>query len=473
MVETYAVGAGPEAGRLGLLSADDGGGMATRVGVRLIPVDRETGQARVLSDLGAHVAWYGPMPRWGKARDAKPAALLEEIERSGLRGRGGGWFPTARKMRAVIASAAERSSMSSGRKPVLIANAMEGEPASTKDAVLLSHAPHLVLDGMVAAAAAVGAKEAYIALHRGSAVIAVVDAAIAQRKDPVKIRLITPPARYVASEESALAHWAGNGLAVPVFDERPFEHGMNGRPTLVQNAETLAHLALIARHGGQWFADRGDPQAPGTTLVSVGGSVAYPGVIEVPTGTPVDEILRLCGGLTGPVDALLTGGYGGAWVRRDELLAVPWSPEPVSAVGGVIGAGILWALSSQICPMDEIASVAHWMAGESAGQCGPCRFGLPSVADDLALLAGDRVTSEDTARLKRRLGLVINRGACKHPDGVVRFVSTGLHAFAPEVAMHLNGRCGATAITSPRQQGRLPLPAGREIPVKAPGKDFQ
>lgn len=447
--------------------------MATRVGVRLIPVDRESGQAQSLTDLGAHEQWYGPMPRWGKGKDRRPELLLAEIEASGLRGRGGGWFPTARKMQAVLASAARRSAFGSGRKTVLIANAMEGEPASSKDAVLVWHAPHLILDGMVAAAVAIGAGEAYLAVHRGSQLVPALDAAITARRDSVKIRLVTPPHRYVASEESALAHWLGDGMATPVFDERPFQKGMNGRPTLVLNAETLANIALIARHGGRWFAERGDPQAPGTTLVTVGGAVARPGVIEVPTGTATSEIIDLCGGLVGPVDALLTGGYGGAWARREAIWQVPWSPVPVAEAGGVVGAGILWPMSAQICPLDEIASVAHWMAGESAGQCGPCRFGLPSIAEDLALLAGERVRAEDTARLKRRLGLVVNRGACKHPDGVVRFVSTGLHAFAAEVAMHLNGRCTATASSAGSHQARLPLPSGRTIPVKPPGKDFQ
>lgn len=447
--------------------------MTTRVGVRLIPVDRDSGQALVLTDLTAHQQWYGPMRRWGKGKDGRPELLLAEIEASGLRGRGGGWFPTGRKMQAVLASAARRSSFGSGRKTVLLANAMEGEPASSKDAVLAWHAPHLILDGMVAASIAIGARQAYLAVHRGSSIVPTLDAAIAARRDPVKIELITPPHRYVASEESALAHWVSDGMATPVFDERPFERGVDGRPTLVLNAETLANVALIARHGGRWFAERGDPQAPGTALVTVGGAVARPGVIEVPTGTPVSEIIGLCGGLAGPVEAMLTGGYGGAWVRQQDLWQVPWSPGPIAEVGGVVGAGILWAMSAQVCPLDEVASVVHWMAGESAGQCGPCRFGLPSIADDLALLAGEQVSAEDTARLKRRLGLVVNRGACKHPDGVVRFVSSGLRAFQAEVSMHLNGRCGAAAITGGSQQARLPLPAGRTIPVKPPGKDFQ
>lgn len=447
--------------------------MTTRVGVRLIPVDGQTGAVQQLIRLADHQAWFGPMRPWGQRRHDTGSMLLEQIEVSGLRGRGGGWFPTARKMRAVREAAAERSAFSSNRRPVLIANGMEGEPASTKDAVLLLHAPHLVLDGMVAAAVAVGATHAYLAVHRGSGVITVLDEALAQRRDAIPIEVITPPARYVASEESALAHWAGDGVATPVYGERPFRSGMNGRPTLVQNVETLAHVALIARHGGAWFAGRGDPSAPGTTLVSVGGSVARPGVIEVPTGTTVDEVFGWCGGLTGPVDAFLTGGYGGAWVARAALDGVGWSPDAVAKAGGVLGAGILWAHSAEVCALDEIAAVVHWMAGESAGQCGPCRFGLPSVADDLALLAGEGVSRVDVDRLRHRLGLVVNRGGCKHPDGVARFAATGLQVFADEVELHLDGRCGASAINAERMRDRVPIPPGREIPVRAPGRDFR
>ena len=457
------------------LSTTQGGksAMARRVGVRLIPVDGQSGQVRALGSVGDHEQWFGAISSTGLGLEATPGALLDEIDLSGLRGRGGGWFPTGRKMRAVVDSAGRRGSLSSGRKPVVIANAMEGEPASTKDAVLIAHAPHLLLEGIDVAARAVGAKHAYLAVHRGSPLIPALDAAIAQHHGSVAIELITPPARYVASEESALAHWAGDGLATPVYGARPFERGMNGRPTLVQNAETLANLALISRHGGEWFAKIGDPDAPGTTLVTVGGAVANPGVIEVPTGTRVADLLQACGGLTGQVEGFLTGGYGGAWVSAEALLATQWSPQRVASVGGVVGAGILWALSPDLCPLDEMARVAQWMAGESAGQCGPCRFGLPSVAEDVALLAGRHVTGEDLARLSERLSLVVNRGGCKHPDGTARFVASGLRTFADEVSLHTAGRCGASRVHRDGAAGSLPIPAGRATPVKVTGKDFR
>lgn len=436
---------------------------------RLLPADETGSRLLDLRLLEAHTQHYGAMPVVPLAADGRPGALVDELHTAGLRGRGGGWFPTSRKMHAVVESSAARRALSSGRKTVVIANAMEGEPASSKDAVLLSHSPHLVLDGIQAAARTIGATNAYIAVHRGSPLIGILDAAIAERSgtDSVPVELITPPARYVASEESALAHWAGDGIATPVYGDRPFQRGMNGRPTLVQNAETLAHIALIARHGGAWFASVGDPAAPGTTLVSVGGAVSMPGVIEVATGTPVRSILQRCGGESATLQGFLTGGYGGAWVKAAELLDTPWAPDSVANAGGVIGAGILWALDEHHCGIRELASVSQWMAGESAGQCGPCRFGLPSVAEDLALLLTAKANDDTLHELNARLPLIQGRGGCKHPDGTARFISTGLHTFHEELAHHLHGRC--TARTT---EHALPIPAGRTTPVRKGGKDF-
>lgn len=421
-----------------------------------------------LRALAAHERQFGPLPEIEGPRLGRPGALVHEIEKAGLRGRGGGWFPTARKIHAVVESAAGRRAWSNGRKPVVLANAMEGEPASSKDAILLRHAPHLVLDGIQVLAATLGAESAFIAVHRGSSVIDVVARALADRNDRVTIELITPPARYVASEESALAHWTGDGMATPVYADRPFQRGVNGRPTAVQNVETLAHLALIARFGGDWFASIGTPAAPGTSLVSVGGAVNSPGVIEVATGTPVAEIIKRCNGFSNEISGLLTGGYGGAWVQAQPLLAAEWSPESVTAAGGVIGAGILWALDARECPMQELARVARWMAGESVGQCGPCRFGLPSIADDLDVLATREAQVADLHRVNARLPLVQQRGGCKHPDGTARFVTTGLHVFHEEVAHHLRGHCTASMAA-----GSLPIVHPRKTPVPFPGKDFK
>ena len=429
------------------------------------------------SSLAMHEAEHGTLPIAAARSGHRPGGLVDEVESAGLRGRGGGWFPTHRKLRAVVDSSAAQSRLSRTRQPVVIGNGMEGEPASGKDAVLLAASPHLVFDGISAAATAIGATDAFLAVHRGSPLLPgltkALDERAAARRDPRPIHLVTPPARYVASEESALSHWVGDGVATPVFADRPFQKGAAGRPTLVQNAETLAHLALIARYGGTWYATVGAETAPGTTLVTVGGIVASPGVVEVPTGTPVAEIVRRCGGATGEVRGYLTGGYGGGWVGRPDFAEARWDPESVRAGGGVIGASVLWLLGTQSCPLDEMARVTSWMAGESAGQCGPCVYGLPSVSDDVHRLARRQADESDLKRLTGRLGLISNRGGCKHPDGTARFVATGLDAFDDEVRLHLDGRCSAGGSSLERGAGALPVPPARLSMVDVSGRDFE
>ena len=425
--------------------------------------------------MDEHRRLHGPLPVVGRPRRGEPGDLVAEVERSGLRGRGGGWFPTHVKLRAVTESADARGPLSRTRRPVVIANGMEGEPASGKDAALLASSPHLVLDGIHLAARTVGATDAFIAVHRGSPLIPILESALDERSavgtDDPPIQLVTPPARYVASEESALSHWVGDGVATPVFPDRPFARGAAGRPTLVQNAETLAHLALIARHGGDWFASVGAPSAPGTTLVTVGGAVHRPGVVEVPTGTSVADVLAACGGPTGPARGYLTGGYGGAWVAAHGFDAIAWEPESVRDAGGVIGASVLWALDEQACPLEELARVSAWMAGESAGQCGPCMFGLPALSDDVRSLALRHVDEAGMKQLGDRLRLVSGRGGCKHPDGTARFVATGMTAFDDEVALHLDGRCSVAGRRPDRDVG-LPVPPTRLPSLDVNGRHY-
>lgn len=420
--------------------------------------------------LSEHQRTFGAMPPVARRSGGEPGSLVDEVERSGLRGRGGGWFPTHRKLRAVVESSQSRGRLSRTRQPIVIGNGMEGEPASGKDVVLLTSSPHLVLDGLEAAAQTIGATEAFLAVHRGSPAIPVLERAIAERPgSELPITLDTPPARYVASEESALAHWIGDGIAWPVYPERPFQKGAGGRPTLVQNVETLAHLGLIARHGGDWFASVGAARAPGTTLVTIGGAVRLPGVVEAATGTTVQQLLDRAGGTTEPIRGFLTGGYGGGWVTGADFATTPWDPDAMREAGAVIGASILWAVGEQTCPIDELDRVVRWMAGESAGQCGPCVFGLPALSEDVHSLARRTFDPDRDTRMRRRLGLVAGRGGCKHPDGVARLIGSGLDAFADEVAAHEAGHC-----TAPGSSGALlPVPPARMATIDPRGRDFR
>ncbi len=257
-------------------------------------------------DLATHRQRY-PAPH------GRPGEIIAAVERSGLRGRGGAGFPTGRKFAAV----AERYR----RRPVVVANGAEGEPASAKDAFLLTRNPHLVLDGALLAATAVGASEVVVCIDRTqTSAQRAIRAAIAERcrTEPSAgiLRVAAIPHRYVAGEETALVHWLNGGEAKPTnTPPRPFEAGVDGRATLVDNIETLAHVAQIVRWGPEWFRENGTADEPGTVLVTVSGAVERPGVLEVPIGARLGSLVRSAGGSLPRAGAVLVGGYFGAGAR--------------------------------------------------------------------------------------------------------------------------------------------------------------
>ena len=395
--------------------------------VRLLAGSAESGSPAGLAD---HLARYGPLP----AGADEPAELIDAVARSGLRGRGGAGFPMSRKLKTVAA----------GRgRPIVVANGCDGDPATAKDATLLEFAPHLVIDGVLLACHAVGAHEAAICVGEGNAHGRSMHAALdARRDEDVTIRAVEVPHRYVASEESALVNFLNNGDARPtVTPPRPAERGVGGRPTLVDNVETLAHLALITRYGPEWFRAAGTAQSPGTTLVTVGGAVRRPGVYEVELGTPVGAVLAEAGGESEPLQAVQIGGLGGSWVSIRRARALPLAHEDCRAAGTVMGTAALVALPERACGLAETARTLRYLAVESAGQCGPCMFGLPAIADDMdGLVRGDDPSGATLDRLHNRLGMIEGRGACAHPDGATRFAAAALHVFADDVANHIAGR---------------------------------
>ena len=384
-----------------------------------------------------HLEQHGPLPPVGPQRKT----LLSEIEASGLLGRGGGGFPTARKLTAVAA----------GRRAVIVANGTEGEPASGKDKALLETSPHLVLDGVQTAAGLVGAQEAIVAVGRNAGrARAALEAALAERPGVAaeRIRVESVPDRFVAGEESALVAWLNGRDAKPTLTPpRPSERGVRGRPTLVQNVETLANLALIARHGARWFRDRE------TVLVTVLGAVRDSGVIEIQLGTPIRDVLDLCGGRNEPLRAFLIGGYFGTWIDARNGSDAPLSAAGLAPLGAALGARTLVALPQSACGLAETACLASYLAAESAGQCGPCVFGLPAVADCLRTIErGGKDGLRALDRLPRLHAQIRGRGACAHPDGAARLVESALHVFASEIDRHVHGSCDR------RHQPLLPVP---------------
>ncbi len=391
--------------------------------------------------LADHTRIHGELP------DPAPQELIAEIERAGLRGRGGADFPTARKLRAVAADGQGRYPRARTRRPsAVIVNGSETEPASAKDRLLLSRLPHLVLDGAVLAAGAVGAPEVIVKVGESAlGSMHALDGAIALRADdPVPIRVIGAPEGYVTGEESAVVNYLNTGASLPTFvPPRPFERGYRGRPTLIQNPETLAQMALIARFGALWFRELGTTADPGSALVTICGAVRAPGVYELAFGTPMTDLLAAAGGSAEPLQALLVGGYFGTWVESSRALDLRLARDDLRSVGCSLGSGVLIALGESRCGLHESARVIAYLALESAGQCGPCVHGLRAVADSVSALAEGVAGPRERDRLLRWLGEINGRGACHHPNGAVRFVASALSVFADDVERHRTGRCKA------------------------------
>ena len=403
--------------------------------------------------LAEHLAVHGPL------RPPGPE-LVDSVDASGLTGRGGGAFPLARKMRTAAAGR---------RRPVVVVNAAESEPASEKDAWLAARAPHLVIDGAVAAATAIGARDVVLWVHRGAtAAVAALTAALEERRHLARrapdVRVAEGPDRYVAGEASAIVRHLSGGPALPtVSPHRTAERGVDGRPTLLANAETFAHVALIARHGPDWFRSVGTPDEPGTLLLTLRGAVRRPSVVEAAPGTPVTAVLDLGGGPAAPLSALLVGGYGGSWLGWADAATAALTRAGLADLGADLGVGLLLAFPAGRCPLAETERITGWLAAESTGQCGPCVNGLPALAADVSALVAGAGGPDLLARLHRRADLVTGRGACHHPDGTARLVRSALRVFGDHLAEHArSGRCSDLA-ASPV----APLPA--HSPVAAAG----
>ena len=372
---------------------------------------------RALS-FAEHAGVHGPLPHLG------PGDLVAAADGAELAGRGGAGFPTARKLAAVAAR--------SGAK-VVVANGVEAEPMSAKDLVLLTRTPHLVLDGVRIAASAVGAREAIVCVPARAR--RAVDGALAERADlgRLRARVAVVPQRYLAGEETALIQHLDGGPLKPTFTPpRPFERGVRRRPTLVHNVETLAQLALVARGRG------------GTLLTTVSGAVRQPGVVEVPAGTSVRDVLERAGGTREPLGSIILGGYFGAWLPAATALALRLDRRELADHGAALGAGVVVAVPASCCAVSELARVFAWLAAESAGQCGPCANGLPAIAGAIEQLRAGRAGAGTVERIEHWAALVVDRGACRHPDGAVRLMGSALRTLAPAVRDHARpGPCDA------------------------------
>ncbi|MGP8301568.1 NADH-ubiquinone oxidoreductase-F iron-sulfur binding region domain-containing protein [Streptomyces inhibens] len=406
-------------------------------------------------DRVAHLARHGSLPKLA------PQELVALAEDTDLRGRGGAGFPFARKLTAVM----DGMKRSDGKGAVVV-NGSEGEPSCLKDTALLLHAPHLVIDGALLAAEALGAQEVAIGVTRKD-VEDSVRRAIGERgpvRPALRVTLLTE--RFVTGEGTAMTNGLGGGPGLPSGRKvRSSERGLNGVPTLLSNTETYAQLAVAARLGALGYRNAGLPTEPGTLLLTVGGSR----VVEVPYGVPLTRVLALCG--SDPGQGVLLGGYHGTFISPLDAQTATLSRDALSAYGAVLGAGAVLPIPYDTCPAGETVRVAQWMAAESAGQCGPCVLGLPALADELARAVrggGDSALEAVRARMRA----VEKRGACSHPDGTSRFVASALAAFPEEFERHAQGfGCGRPVTGALPVTGHQPPPVATPAAAPAPPQE--
>ena len=354
--------------------------------------------------------------------------LVELLDAAGLTGRGGAAFSTATKIRAARKHRAS-----------LIVNACDGEIGAAKDGyVVAEHLDDLVRGASIVA----GRRRVRYAAHRGSATEA--------RLREAGLDVLSAPDRYVASEETSLISLAQGGLARPMTKRAPFvrggadSEGRRIRPTLVLNAETVWRVAQVVDHGPEWFRQHGLAAEPGPRLVAVGGAVDRPGVLEVVTGTSLAEILEVAGADPRHVGPVVVGGLGGVLLSRAEALRTVWSSAALAEFGARVGPGVVHVLDDRVCPVEEVGRWLDYAAGESAGQCGPCMFGLPSLATDWHTLAAfGSAGLPARRRLAQRAELLVDRGACRFPDGVAGLASSALRVLHDHLAEHASGHCGA------------------------------
>lgn len=353
-------------------------------------------------------------------------SLLVALDEAGLTGRGGAAFSTATKVRAATDHGAD-----------LIVNACDGELGAAKDGYVVQHHLPLVQRG----AQLVGSRRVRYAARRGSPTHTLLSRA--------GLDVLTVPDRYVSSEESSLVSLANGGLARPMTKAVPIVYGATspeGRtqpPTVVLNAETVLRIAQVAEYGPRWFRSFGTSDEPGPRLATIDGAVFAPGILETQAGVGVEELIRAAGGSTGLVSAVGIGGLSGGWLAPDEARDAIWSRAGLQAYGFSPGPGTLLVLPEESCPLVHVGAVLEYAAGESAGQCGPCMFGVPAVAVDLQALAAGALDRTGLHRLRERLGLLPGRGACRFPDGVAGYARHALRAFPDEVEVHLAGSCSA------------------------------
>lgn len=386
-----------------------------------------------------------------RAQQLSPEALIECIEASGLRGRGGAGFPTGRKWRAV---------RKSGHRPVVVVNADEGDPGAFSDRFLMEDDPHRLLDATAIAARAIGATESviYVRCEYPTAFKmleqALAESVVTGRLSSITIRLVSGEGSFVCGEETSLLNAIeGRRPFVRSRPPYPFQKGLWGRPTLVQNVETLCAAAWIVEHGAEAYRARGTEESAGTKLISLNSRFSRPGLVEIPFGIPLRTIVEEIGG--GLANSELLGVMVGgplAGLLPPEVLDTPFTYADLARVGGAVGHGGIIAFGRDIAIRELVAEVLRFGATESCGLCVPCHQGLAELHEAIpVVIASERDRREqrmslDASRIKdgcsplthprwlELLDVLELTSLCGHGAGIAEFLRSIERYFGQEMA---------------------------------------
>jgi len=377
------------------------------------------------------------------AQRMDPAAVTSLVNKSNLRGRGGAGFPTGTKW-SVVPLGPDAPS------PKYIAvNADEMEPGTFKDRLLLEQHPHLLLEGIAIAAHAVEAGTAYIFL-RGEYTLAarrlrqaLAESAAANLHPHVAIHLHTSSGRYMCGEETGMLNALEGKRANPrTKPPYPGISGLWGKPTVVNNVETLCAVPGILAHGAEWFLGLSRSGDGGTKLYGASGNLQHPGLWELPMGTPVGEILDRAGGLRPGLHlrALLPGGASTAFLTPDHL-DMPMDFTAPQKIGYRMGTGTIIVLDDHACPVGMVANLIHFFARESCGWCTPCWSGLGWADRILAALEAGQGQPGDLEKLQHLAGFWgPGTTFCALAPGAADPLASALEHFRADFERHLASR---------------------------------
>jgi len=383
-----------------------------------------------------------------RALQRRPEELIREIKNAGLRGRGGAGFPTGIKWEAVARAA--------GPEKYVICNADEGEPGTFKDRLILEGDTHKLIEGMLLAGYAVGAHKGYVYI-RGEYVLSIarMERAIAQAREygllgedilesgySFDLEVRPGAGAYVCGEETSLIESLEGKRGWPrLRPPFPVTYGLWGKPTVVNNVETLANVPEIVFRGADWFRTLGTSSCPGTKVFMLLGHVQFPGLVEVEMGTPLRTLVYELGG--GPpegarVKGVLVGGAAGAFLSPEDL-DVRLDFDSMREMAAALGSGAILVFDQSVCMVDMLGSVLRFFRHESCGQCTPCRVGtdaLVRLLDSIRNGEGDEGILELMMEITDTMNLA---SLCPLGQSVALPVGTALSRFRGEFQRHLEG----------------------------------